>query len=316
MTLNILIVAGTGTFSIPIVREFLKEKYKEKFKVSILIRKETLETTDPVKAKLIEEYKSKNAKLIPGDVMKDSVEELAEKLKGYDVVISVLGSNTPKLLSVGQKKLVEAAIQAGIKWFIPSEFGFDYANIPEISLFGDEYIAKIETRKTLKESKMKWTIVPCGMGMNFILYPGTTAGIDFKNKIITAPGSFDYKLTLTSLEDLAALLALIVLHPEETQNKTIYLAGDTVSWDDIAKICEKLSGSKFERKVVDIKQLREKLKEYKDFFDLRRVACASTIIVSGQKGVWWDKNETWNAKYHPEYKTTSVEEFLKKYATF
>ena len=55
----------------------------------------------------------------------DSSESLAEGFKGQDAVVSVIASAA----TGQQQKIVDAAVKAGIKRFIPSEFGIDTQNL-------------------------------------------------------------------------------------------------------------------------------------------------------------------------------------------
>lgn len=81
--------------------------------------------------------------------------DLEAAFKGQDAVISALGA-----ASFGeQKKLVDAAIRAGVKRFIPSEFSASSQNaavLQLLPLFGQK-AELIEYLKTKQSANFSWT---------------------------------------------------------------------------------------------------------------------------------------------------------------
>ena len=51
---------------------------------------------------------------------------LVKAFTGQDIVISTVGGEA--IINNLDKILIEAALEAGVKWFIPSEYGFDLDN--------------------------------------------------------------------------------------------------------------------------------------------------------------------------------------------
>ena len=87
----------------------------------------------------------------------DSVESLAAAFQGADVVVTTVGASGLAL----QVTMIEAAIRAGVKRFIPSEFGADTLN--ERSRTLPVYRTKVDTLELLKakaaEGLIEWTAV-------------------------------------------------------------------------------------------------------------------------------------------------------------
>ncbi len=82
---------------------------------------------------------------------------LVTAFKGADAVISAIGS----MAIASQPKLIDAAIEAGVKRFIPSEFGADTFN--EKARQFPVYRGKIATIDYLiekaQEGKIEWTAI-------------------------------------------------------------------------------------------------------------------------------------------------------------
>ncbi|MEG3960438.1 NmrA family NAD(P)-binding protein [Microcoleus sp. herbarium2] len=75
----------------------------------------------------IEEMKAKGAASVEGDLMKP--ETLRRACAEVDVIVSAVGNNEVTVL--GQKNLIDAAKEQGVKRFIPSDYSVDY---PKLSL--------------------------------------------------------------------------------------------------------------------------------------------------------------------------------------
>jgi nucleoside-diphosphate-sugar epimerase len=69
----------------------------------------------------IDEMKAKGAGIVEGDLMKG--ETLRGACPEIDVIVSAVGNNEVTVL--GQKNLIDAAKQQGVKRFIPSDYSVD-----------------------------------------------------------------------------------------------------------------------------------------------------------------------------------------------
>ncbi len=65
--------------------------------------------------------KAKSAGIVEGDLMK--VETLRRACREVEVIVSAVGNNEVTVL--GQKNLIDAAKQQGVKRFIPSDYSLD-----------------------------------------------------------------------------------------------------------------------------------------------------------------------------------------------
>ena len=73
----------------------------------------------------IEKMKAQGATIVEGDLMKP--ETLPPICEGVDVVVSAVGNNQQTV--PGQKNLIDAAKQQGVKRFIPSDYSVDYRKV-------------------------------------------------------------------------------------------------------------------------------------------------------------------------------------------
>lgn len=83
-------------------------------------------------------------------------DSLVSALKGQDAVISAIAG----FAIADQKKIIDAAIEVGVKRFFPSEFGSDTTTSLALDYFPG-WAPKVEIRDYLKskEDKIEWTVV-------------------------------------------------------------------------------------------------------------------------------------------------------------
>jgi len=73
----------------------------------------------------IDEMKAKGAAIVEGGLMKP--ETLLRVCAEVDVIVSAVGNN--EVTVPGQKNLIDAAKQQGVKRFIPSDYSVDYSKL-------------------------------------------------------------------------------------------------------------------------------------------------------------------------------------------
>jgi len=142
---TVMIIGGAGNLGSAVVPEFLKTS----FKVSILTRPESKST-------------------FPSGVNVVRSSYTADAFKGQDAVISFIGGSG----TGDQKTIIDAAIEAGVKWFLPSEFGSDNANpevVRNIPIFSGK--AQIVDYLKRKEDQISWTAVACGFFFDWVSRP-------------------------------------------------------------------------------------------------------------------------------------------------
>lgn len=87
--------------------------------------------------------------------------ELIEAFRGQDAVISSIATANALL----QKRMADAALQAGVKRFVPSEFGSDTRNEKARAILPQTFERKIEVVEYLKSKEgegLTWTAFVTG----------------------------------------------------------------------------------------------------------------------------------------------------------
>ncbi|KAI6781442.1 putative oxidoreductase - protein [Emericellopsis cladophorae] len=174
------------------------------------------------------------------DVDFGSVESLAAALAGQDAVVSTISSEH----IAAQKNLVEAALSAGVKRFIPSDFGSNLAN--EATQRLPVFLPKIDIRNRLieiaKTTDMTYTFVYNGAFLDW--------GID-QSFLINRAGDKtqvvdggDIPFSVTDLASVADGVYGVLTHPEETKNRAVYVEDAKVTQNQLLGLAKQAAPSK------------------------------------------------------------------------
>ncbi|CAN9393820.1 unnamed protein product [Alternaria alternata] len=166
------------------------------------------------------------------------LESLIQILKGQDAVVSMLGITA----MAEQKILANAAIAAGVKLFIPSEFGSDTmsdAVVAAVPFFKPkkDFISFLQTN----EEKMSWTGIVTGLFFDWSLKSGL-CGFDIPNKTATLIDGGRTRFTATNIAQIARTIIAVLEQPDTVANKFIHMESLTVSQLDILAALQDATG--------------------------------------------------------------------------
>ncbi|KAF7951283.1 hypothetical protein EAE96_006605 [Botrytis aclada] len=182
-------------------------------------------------------------------------DELLKALKGQDVVISTIATAAA---DVQQKAIIYAAIKAGVKRFVPSEFGSDTRNEKAIKIFPQRFKHKLDTVEYLKGKEkdgLTWSAFVTGPF--FELAVKATMGFNLKEHkaIIYNEGKDVY--STTTMASIGTALKNALLNPEETTNKYLFISSFDVSQNQILASLEKATDKKWDVTYVDAEEQKK-----------------------------------------------------------
>jgi len=174
-----------------------------------------------------------------------TVERLVPIFKGQDAVVSVVGS----FGIASQNVFVDAAVQAGVKRFIPSEYGCDTSNSRVLEI-APILKGKADVAAYLKEkqsSGLTWTSIITGPF--FDLQPSLKGflGLDLAEHTAIVWDSGTHRWSGTTLSQIANAIVGVLSHPSETANKYVYVSSFSLTLNDLIATAEKLTGTKWNR---------------------------------------------------------------------
>ncbi len=284
-----ILVLGAGELGQPVLRNLARRARDAKgMTISVLLRASTVSSDDPDKQRAIAELRELGIDIVVGDLVKSSIDELASLFTRYDTVIGcagyAAGIDTPM-------KLAKAALQARIPRYFPWQFGVDFDVIGRGSP-QDIFDAQLDVRELLRsQSQTEWVIISTGMFMSYLFEPEFGV-VDLKNSEVHALGSLDTAVTLTTPDDIGKLTAEIVFAEPRIRNEIVFLAGDTVTYGEVADKLESGLGRPFRRSEWSVPFLMEELA--KDPHNMMRKYRAAFAM---GRGVAWDKEGTFNERH-------------------
>ncbi|KAE9994810.1 hypothetical protein EG327_000023 [Venturia inaequalis] len=233
---NVVLIGAGGNLGPSILAPFLKSS----FKVTVLSRESSKSTFPPEATVVKTDY---------------SPSSLATAFKDQDAVISIVGNEG----FADQTKIIDAAVAAGVKRFIPSEFGSDTANdaVRAIVPIFNGKKQVVDYLRSKESSTFSWTAFITGPFFDWGLEVGFL-GYNIANKTATIWDSGDVPFSGTNLSTIGTgLVALLSKDVDASANKYVYISSHTVSQNEILAGLEKITGEKFTVTKQDSKKVIE-----------------------------------------------------------
>jgi uncharacterized protein YbjT (DUF2867 family) len=203
--------------------------------------------------------------------------DLVSAFQNQDAIISAVGY--PAKLQ--EPALIEAAIAAGVKRFVPSEYGLNN-DLPAARALNPIFKSKgdvIDLLRSKESSGLTWTSIPTGMWLDWSLSPDT-AFLRINPTEHTA-GFFndgEHKLSFSTLPWAAKAIVKILEEPEKTANRVFPVRAFEASQADIVRELEKQQDVKYEVSNVDGKDF---VREQKEILEAGNGAAAYALIRAG-----------------------------------
>lgn len=287
MTQQRILILGAGELGMSVLRNLARRAGSSALSISVLLRPSTIQSTDALKQRDIDELRVLGIEPVPGDLAADSVDTLAALLQRFDTVVSCTGFVGGKGV---QLKIARAALHAGVPRFFPWQFGVDYDVIGRGST-QDLFDEQLDVRDLLRgQTRTDWVIVSTGMFTSFLFEPSFGV-VDVERGIVRALGSWDNAVTVTTAEDIGVLTTEILLTEPRISRRVVHVAGETIGYRELADKLDAFTGRTFERVEWTVPQLRQELALDPDD-GLKKYR----VVFAEGKGVAWDAQQTFNAQ--------------------
>ncbi|MDF2919830.1 MULTISPECIES: aromatic alcohol reductase [Microbacterium] len=296
-----ILVIGAGELGMPVLRNVARRAAAvEGSSIDVLLRSTTTESPAPAKQRDLAEIRQLGIGIVHGDLVTNTVDDLARIFRDYDTVIGctgiTAGLDTPM-------KVARAALGAELPRYFPWQFGVDFDVIGRGSP-QDIFDAQLDVRDLLRsQHDTEWVIISTGMFMNY-LFDADSGMVDLAHDTVNALGAADTTVTVTTPEDIGALTADIVFAAPRIRNEILYVAGDTISYGQLATTLETVLGRPFELRVWSEPTLMAELAADPDNMTRKyRAAFAQG------RGVAWNKADTYNERHG--ISTTTLDEWIR-----
>jgi len=222
---KVALIGGSGATGAPIVRALVNASFEV-----LVVSRVSSTAASP-----------EGANIIKIDYTRES---LVAALKGQEAVVSAVST-----FSLDQQiAIIDNAIEAGVRRFLPSEFGDDTS----VRALGEQVppaLTKTETVAYLKSKEhtgMTWTAVIVGAYFDYTLDMPGMLGLDIAGNSMTLFDGGDVEFEATNLAQIGRTVAAVlsVEYLGETANQYVYINSFTVTQRQILQIVEEVGGRK------------------------------------------------------------------------
>ncbi|KAH7100497.1 NAD(P)-binding protein [Auriculariales sp. MPI-PUGE-AT-0066] len=223
---------------------------------------------------------------------------LKAALNGIEVVVSCLAGGGFAV----QAALADAAKAAGVKLFVPSEFGIDTSVLPRDHLLaGKQAIAE-----HLHSIGLPYTRYVTGLHSDYFL--SAPFGFDVPNRLFTIVGPGTYPISFTGRPDIAHFVGytLTRLPKKRLENQILRIEGDKKTLLEVKGIFEKVYGGEFKMVHRDVEEVQKVVNEK------GAAALLEAVLLANSRG--WTNLVVNNNQLVPEFKPTDVEGYIRKNA--
>lgn len=181
--------------------------------------------------------------------------DLTAALQGVDIVVSTLASNAID----SQKPLIDAAVAAGVKRYLPSEFGSDLQDPVNKTLpvFGGKVAVRAYLEKAAAANpSFTYTYVINNAFLDWGLQAGFIANPK-EHKIIYWDGG-DVPFSTTRLSTIGKAVASVIQHLDATKNRDVYIHDTVLTRKKLVEFYKKIDGQEWD---VEVKSTDDAVQE-------------------------------------------------------
>ncbi|KAI0257989.1 NAD-binding protein [Gloeopeniophorella convolvens] len=230
-------VIGAGALGSYVIRQLLEEKAAGIVNQVVVLTRQGSNTTV-----------NGDAKVVAVDYSKK--ETIKSAFAGIDVAISTIAGEALNL----QPSIAEAAKEAGVKLFVPSEYG----SVTEGATEG-LFATKASTQSQLKAIGIPYMLFYTGPFPDLVFVSDFL--LDLSSGKVTAGGDGNTKISFTSMADVARYLAFVLtrLSAEQLHNRSFSIAGDTRCLNEVFQQYEAKTGKKLDVTYAPVSKLDAKI---------------------------------------------------------
>ena len=222
----ILVAGATGNLGNRISKELIKRGAEVRAIVRTSTDKEKIDTLEKMGVKIFE-------------VDMNSVDEIAKASTGVDCVVSTLAGLGDVIIDL-QTRILDAAIQAGVPRFIPSDFSSDYNDL--VPGENRNFDLRRDFKNYIDSTSIKPTSIFNGCFTDILMY--NTPILNLKEKSIGYWGdNADWKLDFTTMDDTAAFTAEAAL--DDNAPRDLQIASFQISPNEILADVKTASGQDY-----------------------------------------------------------------------
>jgi nucleoside-diphosphate-sugar epimerase len=218
-------------------------------------------------------------------------EELVQALRGQDAIVVAFSGAIFDL----QLRLADAAVLAGVKRFIPADYGSCDSSSPRALSLMPLYVTKQKVRQYLQklaaENSLTWTSIVNGHFFDYGLASRLLA-FDIIEKRATIFDGGEIRWSATTLNTIGLAVARVLQKEKETSNRMLYIQSFCISQNELLESVEKVAGKGWQIKNVASEEYIKNLKAETDRDPSNSEALEDLVGIIGMLDANWEsKND-------------------------
>ncbi|KAK5634793.1 hypothetical protein RRF57_010506 [Xylaria bambusicola] len=264
---NVLIVGASGSFG----RLVLEALQKDSDYTLTLLQRASSQARLPDHLKII--------------TIADSypIEELTSAFKGQDLIINCITTLSVK----DQYRMIDAAIAAGVRRYVASEYGLNNMNPKAQALsnvFADKGKIQSYLRAKADDGQIEWMSISCGIWLKWGM-AHDFLGMHVRERRFVFWDDGEGLFSCTTEENTVAGLISALKVPEETKNKNLFLSDFAITQRQLLDAIERIQSIKYRTETIDSEKLIAEKKEAEKQGDESAIlALVETGFVTGKFG--------------------------------
>ncbi|KAK7536199.1 isoflavone reductase family protein [Phyllosticta citribraziliensis] len=274
---NVVLVGAGGNLGPAVLKEFLDSSLN----VTVLTRSGSKSTFPP------------NVKTVQSEYTHDALASVF-KTASTDAIVSLVGDAS------AQTPIIDAAITAGVKRFIPTEYGCNTSD-PKVIELVPILAGKRKTAEYLetKQDSISWTSLITGPFFDWGLNVGFL-GFNIADAKVRRWDGGETRWSATNLQTIGRALVNLLIKPDaynDSANKYVFIESHSVTQNEIQAALEKATGKTFtvaeevngEQRVKTVYEALGK----GDYSTVTDLLLAATLSKTTPYGRW---ESTWNER--------------------
>jgi hypothetical protein len=190
------------------------------------------------------------SKDLPADIRLQQVDynsdmSLSQALEGQDALISTVAMSAIS----NQPRMIDAAITAGVKLFIPAEYTANSRDVQAQAQPLMSSVVAIQKYLATKEDQISWFVVNCGALLEFVMDHPVI--LDFDNRIATLWNGGEGAISLSNISLLARAVSAVLKRPDRVANHRVKVHGGTITQNRALEIAKQASTGEWKAAQAD-----------------------------------------------------------------
>lgn len=181
----------------------------------------------------------------------ESFDSLKNALAGQDIVVSTLNVGAiPRPIHL---RIIDAAAAAGVKRFVPSEYGCDNTNpqTAKLPVFGDKVSIQEHLKNASQDSGLSYSLLITGPFLDWGIEKGFILNLSGPTATLYDGGERTF--SATTLSGVGKGIVGIINNLDATKNTTVYIDEARVSQKELLR----LSGKNIDSQIVQTTDLEK-----------------------------------------------------------